>query len=75
MEKNILNSELKISDCYPLLEVKVLEFEPWRRQGIDELNFININRKADYHKFKQIWGPDYSSYAGFISRWSELFFR
>lgn len=75
MEKNILNSELKISDCYPLLDVKILEFENWRQQGIDELNFLNINRKADYQKFKQVWGPDSGGYTDFISRWSELFFR
>ncbi len=78
LKKNIAAGIYKISDCYSKLDIKTIGPQALQRQGIDSLNFLNINTPQDYQKFQKTWKTclsDDVSLENLFKRWAYFFFR
>ena len=78
LKENIGKQKYKISDIFNYLDIEVISINKLKQNGIDSLNFFNINRLKDYYKFKNLWQNKKSplnTVISFIEIWSYFFFR
>ena len=78
LKENIGKQKYKISDIFNYLDIEIISINKLKQNGIDSLNFFNINRLEDYHKFKNLWQnkkPPLNTGISFIEIWSYFFFR
>jgi len=78
LKENIGKQKYKISDIFNYLDVEVISINKLKQNGIDSLNFFNINRLEDNHKFKNLWqnkNMSSNTAASFIEKWTDFFFR
>jgi len=78
LKENIGKQKYKISDIFNYLDIEVISINKLKQNGIDSLNFFNINRLEDYYKFKNLWQNKKSplnTVISFIEIWSYFFFR
>ncbi len=78
LEENIEKKKYKISDIFNYLNIDTILNYHLELSGIDDLNFFNINRTQDYHRFKNLWknkkkSPNMDT--SFIEIWADFFFR
>lgn len=78
LKENIGKQKYKISDIFNYLDVEIISINKLKQNGIDSLNFFNINRIQDYHKFKNLWQNNNISSntaTSFVEKWTDFFFR
>ena len=81
INKNIENKIYRVSEIFPFLEIEWIGEKELENKKIDELNFFNINKSADYERFKAICNkgvaPDGTEYfrRGSIGKWKDFFYR
>jgi len=78
LKENIGKQKYKISDIFNYLDIEIISINKLKQNGIDSLNFFNINRLEDYHRFKNLWQnkkPPLNTGISFIEIWSYFFFR
>ncbi len=78
LKENIGKQKYKISDIFNYLDIEIISINKLKQNGIDSLNFFNINRLEDYHRFKNLWQNKKSPLntgISFIEIWSYFFFR
>lgn len=78
LKENIGKQKYKISDIFNYLDIAIISINKLKQNGIDSLNFFNINRLEDYHRFKNLWQnkkPPLNTGISFIEIWSYFFFR
>jgi len=78
LEENITVGKNKVSDCFSKLDVKIIDERVLGRLEIDMLNFLNINNRQDFQRFKGIWGKEElegGNISSFIKRWAYFYFR
>ncbi|MBA7508287.1 Molybdenum cofactor guanylyltransferase [subsurface metagenome] len=78
LKENIGKQKYKISDIFNYLDIEVISINKLKQNGIDSLNFFNINRLKDYYKFKNLWqnkNISSNTATSFIEIWSYFFFR
>jgi len=78
LKENIGKQKYKISDIFNYLNIEIISINKLKQNGIDSLNFFNINRLEDYYKFKNLWQNKKSplnTVISFIEIWSYFFFR
>lgn len=78
LKENIGKQKYKISDIFNYLDIEIISINKLKQNGIDSLNFFNINRLEDYHRFKNLWQnkkPPLNTVISFIEIWSYFFFR
>jgi molybdopterin-guanine dinucleotide biosynthesis protein A len=85
--ENINAKKNKISSIFNEIDTEILKESILVANGIDDLNFFNINRPSDYDYFMNIWNskalkhdstaisPGSSKEALYASAWTEFFFR
>jgi len=78
LKENIGKQKYKISDIFNYLDIEIISINKLKQNGIDSLNFFNINRLEDYHRFKNLWqnkNISSNTATSFIEIWSYFFFR
>lgn len=78
LKENIGKQKYKISDIFNYLDIEVISINKLKQNGIDSLNFFNINRLEDYHKFKCLWqnkNISSNTATSFVEKWTDFFFR
>ncbi|MGM0366179.1 MAG: molybdenum cofactor guanylyltransferase [Actinomycetota bacterium] len=78
LKDSISRGRYKVSDCFSRLDIKLIGEEALSRYGVDSLNFLNINTRQDFQRFKGIWEtyrPEEGDMSGFRKRWAYFFFR
>ena len=87
MTENIKTRKNKISDIFNEIDTEILDESILQANGVDDLNFFNINRSEDYDCFINIWNskilklnsvsafPNNKEKILFASLWAEFFFR
>jgi molybdopterin-guanine dinucleotide biosynthesis protein A len=86
MAENINAKKNKISNIFNEIDTEILKESVLQANGIDDLNFFNINRLTDYDYFINIWNsktltqdsPPISTSREevlYASAWAEFFFR
>jgi len=55
LKNNILRNRFRISGVFKNLVVEIMDKDRLDREGIDSLNFFNINNIRDYHSFLDLW--------------------
>jgi molybdopterin-guanine dinucleotide biosynthesis protein A len=78
LKENIEKQKYKISDMFNYIDTETILNYQLELNGIDDLNFFNINRIQDYYKFKNLWQKKKKSLntdISFIETWADFFFR
>ena len=78
LKENIGKQKYKISDIFNHLDIETIPIKKLELNGIDSLNFFNINRMQDYRQFKNLWQNKKASSntdISFVEVWAEFFFR
>jgi len=87
MTENIKAGKNKISDIYNEVDTEILDEIVLQANGIDDLNFFNINTPKDYDDFINIWNsktlrlnsaassPNRREKILFAAIWAEFFLR
>lgn len=78
LKENIEKQKYKISDMFDYIDIETVLNYQLQLNGIDDLNFFNINRIQDYYKFKNLWQKKKKSQnteISFIETWADFFFR
>lgn len=78
LKENIGKQKYKISDIFNYLDIEIISINKLKQNGIDSLNFFNINRLEDYHRFKNLWqnkNISSNTATSFVEKWADFFFR